>query len=139
MSKSDFIAYIRTLKPEDWNKKATEKWTVKDVVAHMIGWEKGDPEIIKETWKSKRTPWFYETNEFDEFNKNAVEFYKQYMPEQLIGELGKWQKKVKEDIDSIGEDKLRNRPDLFGWLFDESDDSHYSHHYRQIKNTVERG
>ena len=42
MSELDFVSYLKILKPEDWHKKVNDKWTVKDVVAHMIGWEKGD-------------------------------------------------------------------------------------------------
>ncbi len=135
---SNFISYLRTLKIDDWNKKVTDKWTVKDVVAHMVGWEKEDPEIIKSTWGSKKVPWFYETDNYDDFNKKAVEFYKDYTPAQLLDEWEKWRNKVKEEIERIGEDKLRARPDLFGWLFEEGEGSHYNHHYQQIRKALEK-
>jgi hypothetical protein len=139
----DFISFLKTLKPEDWVKRVTDRWTVKDVVAHMVGWEKDDVEVIKSTWESKEEPWFYKTDNYDEFNRKHVEFYKDYTPSQLIEEWEKWQRKVKEEVDRIGEDKLRTRPDLFGWLFEGNNTyipneggSHYNHHYNQIKKAL---
>lgn len=58
MSDPDFIAFLKTLKPENWGKMATSKWTVKDVVAHMVGWERGDVEAIKTSWETKEQPWW---------------------------------------------------------------------------------
>ncbi|MBI4128242.1 MAG: maleylpyruvate isomerase N-terminal domain-containing protein [Parcubacteria group bacterium] len=140
MSKRDFISYLKTLKPEDWEKPATEKWTVKDVVAHMIGWERIDPQVIQETWRTKKRPWFYETDDFDDFNRKSVADYRGYTPDQLIAEWEKYQQLVQEEIDRIGEKKLRAEPSLFGWLFDqeEKEDGHYNHHLRQVKNAVQK-
>src|SRR5271170_3412884 len=99
----DFIAYLKTLKPEDWNKMATPKWSVRDVVAHMVGWEKRDPEIIRKTWKTKQLPWWMASQgEYDTFNAENVEFYKNYTPEELITEWEKWQRAVRTEIDRIG-------------------------------------
>jgi len=137
MSETDFIAYLKTLKPEDWDKKVTDQWAVKDVVAHMVGWEKEAARIIKSIWEKKKIPWFYKTDDYDNFNKKAVEYYKEYKPNELIEEWEKWQSKVDKEISRIGEDKLRARPDLFGWLFEEGSNSHANEHYQQIKNVIE--
>jgi len=145
----DFIAYLKTLKPEDWNKKATAKWTIKDVVAHMVGWERRDAEIIPIFWETdKKSPWMSTKEEWDEFNKKWVEFYKNYTPDRLIAEWETWQKRVTEEIDKIGYEKIKARPDLFDWLIEDDNDSkdtytlseggsHYEHHYKQIKKAVE--
>ncbi len=139
MPRLNFVSYLKTLKPEDWEKQATEKWTVKDVVAHMIGWEKIDPQVIWDTWHTKKRPWFYETDDFDAFNRKSVEFYRAYSPDQLIAEWEKLQALVQKEIDTIGEKNLRAEPRLFGWLFDqeEKEDGHYNIHFRQIQNAVE--
>jgi hypothetical protein len=100
----DFIAYLKTLKPEDWHKKVDDGRTVKEVVAHMVGWEKEDTKIIRSAWATKKRPWFYETEDFDDFNKKSIEYYKDYEPAELISEWEKWQKKVKEEINRIGAD-----------------------------------
>jgi hypothetical protein len=135
-NKKEFIDYLKTLRPEDWEKKTTSEWTVKDVVAHMIGWEKHDPSIIQQTWQSKQDPWWQEKSDYDEFNKKEVEYYKHYSPQVLIEELEKWQAEVEKTISEIGEENLKKYPDLFGWLFDTSDKNHYEHHLRQIKEVL---
>lgn len=134
----DFVSYLKILKPEDWNKQVTSQWTVKDVVAHMIGWEKADPDIIRKTWETKEKPWWLKADNYDEFNQKSVEFYKDYTPEQLIAEWERWQQHVEQEIKKIGEDKLRSRPDLFGWLFEVGERSHYQHHLNQINKVVEK-
>lgn len=133
----DFIKYLKTLKPSKWQIKVNSEWTIKDAVAHMVGWEKIDPEIIRETWRTKKRPWFYETDDFDEFNRINVEFYKSYTPNQLIKEWEKWQDLAQKEIDKIGEKKLRLNYKLFDWLFGQDNyNSHYLDHLRQIKNTL---
>lgn len=134
----DFIEYIKTLKPEDWEKQVTDKWTVRDVVAHMVGWEKGDPDAIAKAWETKQSPWWMTTDDYDQFNQENVEYYQDYTPDELIAEWEKWARHIDDEVNKIGEDKLRARPDLFGWVFDEGEDSHYNHHYRQIKKALER-
>lgn len=139
MSEPGFLSYLKTLKPEDWDLPVSDKWKVGDVVAHMIGWEKIDPEVIRETWQTKKRPWFYETDDFDEFNRKNVEFYRGYTPDQFIAEWEKYRTLVQKEIDIIGEEKLRAQPELFGWLFEqeEKENGHYNIHYRQIRNVVE--
>src|SRR5688572_18897186 len=99
MRDSKFINYLKTLQPEDWSKMATSQWTVKDVVAHMVGWEKGDAEVIRGAWKLKTKPWWLVTDNYDEFNAQSVEFYKNCTPEELLAEWQMWQEKVQEAVD----------------------------------------
>lgn len=140
----DFVSYLKTLKPEDWNKMATPKWRVKDVVAHMVGWEKRDAEVIKIFWETKkRKPWMSTREEWDEFNRKEVERYKNYTPQELIEEWEMWQKKVSEEIDKIGYENIKAHPDLFDWVLEDEDHytlneggSHYEHHYEQVKKAV---
>lgn len=138
-----FIEYLKTLQPEEWDQQATSMWTVKDVVAHMIGWEQCDVEVIKKCWETKTPPWWKSKNEDDTFNARWVEHYKGYTPSELITEWEKWQKEVLQVMHDIGVENLKGRPDLFDWLFEGVDDnrsngkdSHYKHHYHQIQKAL---
>ena len=131
-----FIFYLKTLKPEDWSKKATDKWTVKDVVAHLVGWEKEVVNTLDEARKTGEPAWFMKQKNWDEFNKQNTEFYKNYSPKELLEEWEMWQEKLEAKIKELGESELRDDKDM-EYLFDEGDDSHYEHHYRQIKKAVE--
>jgi len=136
MPKSDFVSYLKTLKSEDWNKMATDKWTIKDVVAHMVGWEAQDPQSLREAWENKEPPWWMKTKKYDEFNQKAVEHYKNYTPEELIAEWETCQQKFQDEMDRIGEDNLKAYPDLFGYFTDGRNGKHYQHHLQQIKDAV---
>lgn len=142
MAQQDFLSYLKTLKPEEWNLQVTDRWKVRDVVAHMVGWEKGDPKAIRQAWETKEAPWWIKVKGHDTFNKQNVELYENYSPEQLIAEWEKWQQLVQQEIDRIGVKKLRSRPDLFGWLFEgesvQKDSEHYQHHFQQIRDAVEK-
>ena len=110
----------------------------------MVGWERSDVEEIPKIWRTKRQPWFVKTKNYDEFNAKWVNFYKNYTPTQLVTEWEMWQNKVSEEIDRIGYQNIKSRPDLFDWLLEDEDikdlsrgNGHYAHHYRQIKRVVE--
>lgn len=137
MKNLDFISYLKRLKPEDWQKMATDEWTVKDVVAHMVGWEKGDVEVIRKSWEAKEEPWFLKSSSYKDFNYKNVEYYKNYSPEKLIEEWQYWQDEVEKEVEKIGWENIEKHPDKFGWLLEEGEGSHYEHHYNQIKKAVE--
>ncbi len=136
----DFIEFLRKIEPEMWGVRATSKWTVKDVVAHMVGWEKESVKTLRE-FKENGTdnPWFMKKDaDYTEFNDGAVLFYSEYSPEQLLAEWEKLQNELEMLIKNIGEDILRARPDM-EWVFDESKDGHeghYEHHLKQIKEAI---
>lgn len=141
----NFISYLKTLNPEDWGVKVNKNWTVKDVVAHMVGWERGDLEEIRKIWETKTPPWWKTNPNYDEFNAKWVEFYKNYTPQKLIAEWEMWQKKVSEEVSRIGYSNIKSRPDLFDWLIEDEDGknytldedgSHYAHHLKQIRKAL---
>ena len=74
---------------------------MKDVVAHMVGWERGDVEEIKRIWETKTPPWWKNDPNYDEFNYKWVGFYKDYTPEQLIAEWEMWQRKVTKEVEFL--------------------------------------
>ncbi|WKZ25101.1 MAG: hypothetical protein QY321_01585 [Patescibacteria group bacterium] len=136
MKKIDFISYLETLTENDWSKKVTSQWSVKDVVAHLTGWEKDDVDAIRSIWTTKELPWWMKTKNYDDYNKKWVDYYSSYTSGQLLNELKICQQAVADEINRIGEANLREYPELFSWLFDETDKSHYSIHLRQIKEAV---
>jgi hypothetical protein len=132
----DLISYCKTLKPEDWQKKVNSKWTVKDVIAHMVGWEKAATEALAQCWLSKKSPWFLETSKYSEFNAKSVEHYKNYSPNELLAEWQIWQAEMDKQIKEIGEVKLRAAGSQWSWVFDEDENSHSLQHYLQIKKAL---
>lgn len=138
----DFLGYCRQLKGDDWNKMVNQKWTVKDVVAHMAAWEKECAKELSKAWATKEKPWFLKTHNWDEFNERSYNFYKDYTPEQLLEEWEKWQKELNREIEQIGKAKLKQYPAMFNWAFDEweidedHNPSHKDYHWKKVKKVL---
>jgi len=138
MANSDFISFLKTLNPDDWDKKISNTWTLQDLVAHMVGWEKAFIEVAHALAEGKARPWFMDPGTWDAFNAQSVKFYKDYSPHDLMVEWEKWQKELLKTIDHFGEEKLREYPELVDWIFDQSENSHYNSHLRQLKEVLQK-
>jgi len=131
----DFFQFLENLKPEDWNKKINDKWTIKDVVAHLVAWERECAICLPAAWGKKENPWFIKTDNYDEFNERAIQMYKDYSPEELLSEWKKWQDILEKEAKKIGENSLRSAQFglTFDWFFDEGENNHYLEHFNEIK------
>ncbi|MGE5298224.1 MAG: maleylpyruvate isomerase N-terminal domain-containing protein [Acidobacteriaceae bacterium] len=131
----NIISFFKSLKPEDWAKKTSEKWTVKDVLAHLVGWEREVATTLPKSWETKTEPWFMATGNYQDFNQRVYKEFKDYPPEKLLAELEKWEEILKTEIEKIGADKIRQRPHM-SWVFDEGDEPHFGHHVQQVINVL---
>lgn len=134
----DFLKLLSELEDKNWNIKVNNNWTVKEVVAHLIGWEKESAKLLPKVWKTHKKPWFLETSDYSNFNKKSVTKYKNFSPKQLIEEWKFWQNKLEEEIKKIGTVKLKSESKLFSWVFDESENNHYLRHLNQIKKALDK-
>lgn len=88
---------LNNLKPQDWNTKVDDQWTVKDVIAHLVGWERESAIQLPQIWSTKNKPWFTETSNYDEFNKKSVEQFSKLTSEELLNEWETWSVKLAEE------------------------------------------
>ncbi|MCX6785073.1 MAG: hypothetical protein NTV81_04060 [Candidatus Komeilibacteria bacterium] len=54
----DTINFFKNLKPSDWDVLATKKWRVKDVLAHLVGWEREVAKALVRVFEAEEKPWF---------------------------------------------------------------------------------
>jgi len=127
--------FFKNLKESDWRIPVTKKWKVKDVLSHLIGWERECAKELVKVFETRSKPWFMATDNYDEFNEKIYQEFKDYSPRVLISELEKWQGILEDGIKKFGEDKIRQMSDM-GWVFDEGDDPHFEHHLSQIKKAL---
>jgi hypothetical protein len=132
----DIVAFCKNLKPQDWNVQVTKNWTVKDIVSHLVGWEKEVARELPRVWESGQQPWFMSTENYEGFNGETYEYYKDYSPEELISEFQKWENYLDVSIKNIGEENLRKHPHM-DWVFDEGDEPHFEHHIDQIRKALD--
>lgn len=89
----DFLSFCKTLRPEDWQKRVNKGWTVKDLVAHMVGWEKEVAIELPKAWAKGEKPWFLladNYDDFNDFNSQSVAVYRNFSNDELLAEWGKW-------------------------------------------------
>jgi hypothetical protein len=131
----DIIEFCRKLSPEDWYKPVTLKWRVKDVISHLVGWERECVQELRKGWATHTEPWFMETEHYDQFNARIYNEFKDYSPDDIITELTRWKEALSAEIEKIGEKNIR-KSTYAGWVFDEGDEPHFEHHMKQIQKTL---
>lgn len=130
------ITYLQTLSDEQWQIKVTDKWTVADVFAHLVGWLEEVVNILPQSWHSKELPWFVTTDDYADFNQKQIDRYRHYSHKELIGKYTELNSQLDTIIDQIGIENLRADKN-FSWALDEGEDNHELYHLNQIRNAVE--
>jgi uncharacterized protein (TIGR03083 family) len=133
----DYISYLQSLSSEDWQKPATGKWTVKDVLSHLVGWEREVALTFMNTWKTKQDPWFIVNEDYDSFNDKVQAEFADWKPSDLLQEWKKWQDNLNNQIKEVDEDEFNVRRNNLSWMTDEGEHSHTDWHINQIKKAVQ--
>jgi hypothetical protein len=131
----EIIEFCQKLDRSDWAKMATKSQTVKDIFAHLVGWQREVVLELRKTWNSKKQPWFGLTSDYDDFNARIRNEFNATKPEDLITEFKRWDLALDQEINEIGENQLRAKPEA-DWVMDEGEDSHFLNHFLQIKKAV---
>jgi hypothetical protein len=129
------IKFLKNLSPNKWATKVNDHWTIKDVVAHLIGWDEEAVRVIPEVLVSDKDPWFLNVGNYDEFNKKSVLKYEKLRPNELLNKLQEVENILNKVIEKYGAENLKHRSG-FKWMFEENEESHSMHHLRQIKKAL---
>ena len=83
MKEKEMITFLETLEDGDWEVSVSAAWTVKDVVAHLVGWTEVDVGSLEnidslETFFSRRKDF-----DIDEYNAQVVEKYSPIPPQEI--------------------------------------------------------
>ena len=133
----ELIKFLKDLPQDKWATKVNDHWTVKDVVAHLIGWDEEAIQVIPGILASDKDPWFMNVEDYDEFNKKSVLKYEKLRPSELLSRLQEVEKMLSKVIEKYGAENLKHRPG-FRWMFEENEESHSAQHLRQIKKALEK-
>src|SRR5690606_14701573 len=95
---------LKEIEEEHWNKPLSEgKWSMKDVICHIMLWDKyfyegaiekiklGEPVLVKHL-------------NFDEFNANAREYAKTQTRDSIISQFILYREKIIADISNLSEE-----------------------------------
>jgi hypothetical protein len=103
-----FIDFVESLKAIDevyWNKPLSEgKWSMKDVICHIMLWDKYFYEGAIEKIKHGEPVKVKHLN-FNEFNANAREYAKNQTRDDIIDQFIMYREKIIADIIDLSEDE----------------------------------
>ena len=136
MTEQEIILYLKTLPYDSWGLSVTLKWTLKDVVAHMIGWTELDVESLERIHETEILPWRKKGFDVNKYNAQSVERYSKIKPDELLDIWIKLLDRRGEQIKSIGKDNIKKDKELFYYLFEEGNSKHTLHHYQQMKKAL---
>lgn len=128
--------FVLDIADMDWSTPIAEgKWTIHDVVSHIMLWDKYFYESTIEPIVSDKAITL-ELIDFDVFNQNAITYGKTKTKEELIESTTKYRSMIVECISSLDEAKyskkyVEGRFFLESYLKDFI--SHDQHHMKQIE------
>lgn len=123
---------LKNLKEKDWEIMITDKWDVKDVLAHLVGWIEEVVKVLSEAWEIKKMPWFINTNDYNKFNEKVVLKYKDLSPQELLAKYKKLEIELNIIVAQIGTEKIK-ADKRFVWAID---NSHELAHLREIYRNI---
>jgi len=136
----NFVEYCKIFKSEDWKVMVTDKWNVRDVVTHMLVWEKQGVKYLKNfIARSESEPLKdWDKVKYDSYNEESLKSYKDHTPKQLIEEWETFQVEVGKLIAQVGESELRQHKGM-RWILgkeDGTESSHYDNHHQKIRDAL---
>ena len=133
----DIIIFFKNLKKSDWQAPVTYEWQVKDVLSHLVGWERETAKELVKVVKTGNEPWFKRREDFGAINKKIYREFKNYSPAALISELKKWQNTLSKEIKAIDRKRLKELSHInINQEFNKGVKLHYKHHLKQIKEAL---
>ena len=107
MTEREIIIYLKKIPSNSWDFLATPRWSIKDLVAHMIGWTEIDVDSIDRIDEAHTLPWRQKDFKVDDYNAESVNKYSKSLPNELLNIwielLDRRDKKMK----TVGKEKIR--------------------------------
>lgn len=140
LSTIDWINSLESLPEEEWRKPiSSDKWTVAEVIGHLIPWDK----FVLE----KRIPYFFQANklpkspDIEEMNQQAASESRKCTKNETIHKFIKTRKELMEAIGSL-RDEYWNKDLIIGntrlslYEYYNGLAEHDIHHFKQVQEAI---
>jgi len=126
----EFIQVINSFNAKVRDQKIAEgSWSVKDILAHIVGWE---DEVLKQFKVFLVNPDVDDTYDIDSFNESSVSSRKNKTWNEIIEELKSIQEELSAFISTLSQKDIDAEDRFSEWV--EVLIDHYKHHTRQLNN-----
>ncbi len=125
----EFTKVIDSLNAKVRDQKiAGGSWSVKDILAHIVGWE---DEVLKQFQAFLVNPDVDDTYDIDSFNESSVSSRKNKTWNEIIEELKSIQEELSAFISTLSQKDIDAEDRFSEWV--EVLIDHYKHHTMQLK------
>lgn len=133
----EYNTLLKNLTKKQWGIEVSGHRTVKDIIAHMVGWEKEAVMYFRSKAYDSASYSMSFKNYNGKFNNRAVKRYAILFTDELLKEWAKWQKLLAVELKKVDKEKLQGKLQLFDWIVDGNEKNHYSWHLRQLKERLQ--
>lgn len=102
-AREKILKLVESLSEEKWNEIFLGKWAIRDLIAHLIGWDIWGLKATYEILKGKLPSYYY--NYYDDdwatINDQLVKQYKKGDKHNMLDSLKKRRKKLIEELEKI--------------------------------------
>lgn len=124
----EFLQVIDNFKRKDRDKKiAKGKWSPKDILSHIAGWE---VEVIKQFKAFLINPKVDDNYDIDSFNQSAVKSRKHLNWDQIVLELKTAQAELSNFLSKLTQKEIDDEKRFIEWV--DVLINHYVHHTKQL-------
>lgn len=100
-ARKDLLTIVRDV---PFDLKVTEKWSVKDVLSHIVGWDFHTVRAIEECLRGER-PFYFDLN-WDTLNEEEVEKRRTLSKEEILNEMEQSHRALLNLVLSLPEQRL---------------------------------
>ncbi len=110
---------------------ASGKWSIKDVLAHIIGWDEECTRAIQKAIDEEQKPGFldWKKEDMDAFNRKQVQERKQRTFKELVEELKQTEGEWNRQTGRLTDEEIDRHPGWWKWM---EDAGHDIQHAKQI-------
>lgn len=126
-----------SLSPKAQDEEFLGEWSVRDMLAHLVGWDYTNLEAVKEILAGQK-PSFLEHYDRDwvSYNARLVEEYKREDSRELVASVEESHQQLITFLQSVPADEYVKKPRIVSLLNTETEDE--KEHYRQVEEFAER-
>jgi hypothetical protein len=108
-ARQKILASILKLSPEQKNEAFLGDWTVKDLVAHLIGWDVTNLEAVQEIMKGQYPSFFkFYDKDWHSYNDRLVQKYKKERLEDLLVDVNSSHRQLIHFLEAIPPNEMLN-------------------------------
>ena len=96
-----------TVRPQQWDEMFLGTWALRDLLAHLVGWDYANLEAAQAILAGRRPAfWAYQDRDWQAFNARLVTEYRREDPEELLALVGDSRRQLMVFLETIPAEEI---------------------------------